>query len=60
MFKAVFIARASDGFLLCEYKNDMVTDYAELRSNSKRMLQNEKIRMGEVEFVDLNRESYVK
>ena len=60
MIKACFIARTSDAFLLCEYNDSMVANYADLRTKSKKLIQSERTREGDVEFVGVDNQSYVK
>lgn len=60
MIKATFIARSSDSFLLCEYSDSMVRNYSELRTKAKKLLQSDKCKTGDVEFIEIDRDSYVQ
>ena len=60
MIKACFIARASDAFLLCECSDSMAGDYSELRAKAKKLLQSERAKEGDVEFVNIDSQSYAQ
>ena len=60
MIKVTLIARTSDAFLLCESRDSMVGNYENIRSNIKKILVNEKIRSGEIEFVEFDNSSYIQ
>ena len=60
MIKASFIARSRDSFLLCEFSDSMVRNYADLRAKTKKLLGSDKCKSGEVEFIELDSDSYVQ
>jgi hypothetical protein len=60
MIKASIIARSRDSFLLCEHSDSMVRDYPDLRSKTKKLIGSEKCKAGELEFVELDNDTYVQ
>jgi hypothetical protein len=60
MIKATFIARTSDAFLLCEYYDKLISNYADIRAKSKKILGLEKSRQSDIEFVDLDSQTYIQ
>lgn len=46
--------------MLCEFSDSMVRNYADLRAKTKKLLGSDKCKSGEVEFIELDSDSYVQ
>jgi hypothetical protein len=60
MIKAVCIARTSDAFVLCEFNDSMVDNYPDMRPKAKKLLQSDKTRFGDIDFIEIDSQTYAK